>query len=109
MFYTFLICYLFQIKKSPIAFDLMKPTTSKLLQPIVKIAVPSKSKLAPLRKTIKKPASGGILKKNSKKRKMTASKQKAVANTADNTLKLWCLEKKSVALRKLGAEQWKKK
>lgn len=72
---------LFQIKKSSIAYDLMNPTTSKLLQPIMTLAVTPKSKSALLRKTIKK---SGILKKNKKKRKMTASKQKAVASTVDN-------------------------
>ena len=49
------------------------------------------------------------LKKNCKKRKITVSKQKAVANTADNTIKLWCLEKKNIPLRKLGTDQKKKK
>lgn len=88
----------------------MKPTTSKLLQPIVAIAVTPINKSAPLRKTIKKPSTGGILKKNSKKRKMTASKQKAVANTSDSR-KLWRLEK-NIDLKPLcmlGADQWKKK
>lgn len=104
--------YLFQIKKSSLAtlgYDLMKPTTSKLLQPIVTLAVTPKTKPAPLRKTIKKPVTGGILKKSSKKRKMTASKQKAVASSADSALKMWCLEKKNTPLRILDAEQWKKK
>jgi len=78
----------------------MKPTSSKLLQPIVTVAVTPKSKPVPLRKTIKKPASGGILKKTSKKRKITASKQKAATNTADNALKLWCLEKKKTPINK---------
>lgn len=89
----------------------MKPTTSKLLQPIMAISVTPKSKSTPLHKTIKKPTSGGIIKKNLKKRKMTTNKQKAVVNTADNNLKLWCLEKKTdlKPLRVLGAEQWKKK
>lgn len=65
----------------------------------------------PLRKTIKKPATGGILKKKSKKRKITTSKQKAVVSTADNTLKLWHLEKKldMTPLCKIGTEKWKKK
>lgn len=94
-------------KSSVIAYDLMKPTTSKLLQPIVSVAVAPKTKSAPLRKTIKKPASGRILKKITKKRKMTASKPKTVINTADNALTLWCLEKKKT--RKLGTEQRKKK
>jgi len=61
----------------------MNPTTSKLLQPIMTIAVAPKSKSIPLRKTMKK---SGILKKNQKKRKMTPSKQKAVANTAENII-----------------------
>lgn len=89
----------------------MKPSTSKLLQPIRTIAVTPKTKSPPLHKTIKKPVSGGILKKNLKKRKMSSSKQKAVANTADSTLKLWRLEKQIdlTPLRMLGAEQWKKK
>lgn len=89
----------------------MKPTTSKLLQPIKTITVTPKNKLIPLRKSIKKPTTNGILKKCPKKRKMTASKQKAIANTADNALKLWCLEKKIdlTPLRMLGTEQWKKK
>lgn len=89
----------------------MKPSTSKLLQPIRAVAVTPKTKSPPLHKTIKKPASGGILKKSLKKRKMSTSKQKAVANTADNTLKLWRLEKQIdlTPLRMLGAEQWKKK
>lgn len=89
----------------------MNPTSSKLLQPIVTIAVTPKNKSAPLRKTIKKPSNGGILKKNLKKRKITASKQKAVANSADNALKIWRLEKEIdlTPLRMLGAEQWKKK
>jgi len=47
------------------------------------IAVAPKSKSVSLRKTIKK---SGILKKNQKKRKMTPSKQKAVANTSDNII-----------------------
>ncbi|XP_025409754.1 cytosolic carboxypeptidase-like protein 5 isoform X2 [Sipha flava] len=100
-----------QVKKSSISYDLMKPTTSKLLQPIMAISVTPKTKPTPLHKTIKKPTSGGIIKKNLKKRKMTASKQKAVVNTADNSLKLWCLEKKTdlKPLCVLGAEQWKKK
>lgn len=72
-----------QIKKSSISYDLMNPTTSKLLQPIMTIAVAPKSKSIPLRKTMKK---SGILKKNQKKRKMTPSKQKAVANTAENII-----------------------
>lgn len=74
------------------------------------IAVTPKIKSTQLHKTIKKPTSGGIIKKNLKKRKMTASKQIAVVNTADNSLKLWCLEKKTdlKPLRILGAEQWKK-
>lgn len=89
----------------------MKPTTSKLLQPITTVAVSPKNKSVPLRKTIKKPVTNGILKKNSKKRKMAISKQKAIANTADNALKLWRLEKKIdlTPLRMLGSEQWKKK
>jgi len=89
----------------------MKPTTSKLLQPIMTIAVTPKNKSIPFRKTIKKPVSGGILKKTSKKWKMTASKQKAIANNADNTLKLWRLDKQIdlTPLRKLSAENWKKK
>lgn len=64
----------------------MNPTTSKLLQPIKTIAaVAPKIKSIPLRKskTMKK---SGILKKNQKKRKMTPSKQKAVANTAENII-----------------------
>jgi len=61
----------------------MNPTTSKLLQPVMTIAVASKSKSIPLRKGIKK---SGILKKSKKKRKMTPSKQKAVSNTADNII-----------------------
>lgn len=75
------------------------------------IAVTPKSKSTILHKTIKKPSGGGIMKKNLKKRKMTTSKQKAVVNTADNSLKLWCLEKQTdlKPLRVLGAEQWKKK
>jgi len=46
-------------------------------------AVAPKIKSIPLRKTMKK---SGILKKNQKKRKMTPSKQKAVANTAENII-----------------------
>lgn len=90
----------------------MKPTTSKLLQPIVTIAVTPKSKSIPLRKTIKKPTSGGILKKNLKKRKITASKQKVVVSTADNALRLWRLEQKidlTPSLLMLNAKQWVKK
>lgn len=89
----------------------MKPTTSKLLQPIVTIAVAPKNKPTPLHKSIKKSVSKGILKKNSKKRKITTSKQKAIANNADSSLKLWRLEKQIdlTPLRKLGAETWKKK
>lgn len=97
--------------KSSIAYDVIKPTTSKLLQPIKTLAIKPKNKSIPLRKTIKNPISGGILKKNSKKWKITASKQKVVANTADNALKLWRLEKQIdlTPLCKLGAEHWKKK
>lgn len=90
----------------------MKPTTSKLLQPIVTIAVTPKSKCIPLRKSIKKPTTGGVLKKNSKKRKITASKQKVVVSTADNTLKLWRLEQKidlTPSLLMLNTKQWIKK
>lgn len=107
---SFGLLNLFQIKKSSISYDLMKPTTSKLLQPIMAIAVTPLSKSAPLRKTIKKPATGGILKKNPKKRKMSGNKQKAVANSADTSLKLWRLEKKIdlTPLRILGSDQWKK-
>jgi len=61
----------------------MNPTTSKLLQPIMTIAVAPKIKSIPIRKTMKK---NGILKKNQKKRKMTPNKQKAVANTTENII-----------------------
>lgn len=74
---------LFQIKKTSISYDLMNPSTSKLLQPIMTIAVAPKGKSVPLRKTIKKT---GILKKNKKKRKIPPNKQKAVANTSDDII-----------------------
>ncbi|XP_050422743.1 cytosolic carboxypeptidase-like protein 5 [Adelges cooleyi] len=99
-----------KIKPLPMAYDIMKPTTSKLLTPIMTKPVPPLVKSAALRKTLKT-KTGGILKKNGKKWKMNSSKQKAIINTAENSLKLWRLGKKIdlTPLRILGVDQQKNK
>ncbi|XP_050539275.1 cytosolic carboxypeptidase-like protein 5 [Daktulosphaira vitifoliae] len=82
-------------KPSSLAFDVMKPTTSKLLPSIMTIAVTPLNKSPQLHKSIKKPANSVILKKNYKKRKIMKSKKIISPNNPESSLKKWWMEKKN--------------
>lgn len=90
------IIVLFQKSKaSSLSFDVMKPTTSKLLSSIMTIAVTPLNKSPQLHKSIKKPVNSVVLKKNYKKRKLIKSKKLISSNNPESTLKMRRLEKKN--------------